>query len=67
MAHQQTFPELEQKEILAKHPALYAASKYIGEHCQKQNAAFWKCKADDPNPIACLKQGQEVTLCAQEM
>jgi NADH dehydrogenase (ubiquinone) 1 alpha subcomplex subunit 8 len=57
-------PELNQQEIQINHTALYAASKYLGLHCQKQNVAFMRCKAESEDPAHCLQQGQAVTVCA---
>lgn len=47
-----------------KSSALYAAAKEIGAHCAAVNDAFLRCKADDPEPSACLEQNAAVQNCA---
>ena len=42
---------------------LMAANKHIAARCAEQNAAFMKCKREDPNPEVCLEKGAAVTGC----
>ena len=48
----------------AKSSVLYAAAKEIGAHCAEANTAFLRCKAKDPNPETCLREGEAVQECA---
>mmetsp|Transcript_57243 Transcript_57243/g.134775 ORF Transcript_57243/g.134775 Transcript_57243/m.134775 type:complete len:111 (+) Transcript_57243:38-370(+) len=44
-------------------PVLYACNKYFGQECKGASSSFWQCKAEDGNPRACLKQGEDVMAC----
>ena len=44
-------------------PALLAAHKHIAYACAQPNDAFVRCKQRDPNPAACLREGDDVTRC----
>ena len=56
-----------ENEIFEKSPELTAAAFWIGKSCDRQNIEFFKCKAMNADPKACLSQGNEVTLCAQNL
>lgn len=49
---------------MATSSVLYAAAKEIGSKCSSENRAFLKCKANDPNPSACLHEGEAVQECS---
>ena len=46
---------------------LMSASKLIATECGGVSRAFIECKKRDPNPEACLPQGDAVTSCVIDL
>lgn len=49
---------------MATSSVLYAAAKEIGATCETENRNFFKCKAANEDPEACLDKGEAVQACA---
>jgi NADH dehydrogenase (ubiquinone) 1 alpha subcomplex subunit 8 len=54
-------------ESPASSSELLALWKFIGAACRDTNRAFMACKAEDPRPEQCLKQGEATIACANNV
>ena len=58
--------ELTTEECPLGTPYLKAGAMHLGKHCEAQNNEFVLCRHETRDPQSCLKEGKEVTSCANE-
>ncbi|OSD04527.1 NADH dehydrogenase, alpha subcomplex, subunit 8 [Trametes coccinea BRFM310] len=55
------------KELGVTSAPLKSAAFFLGAYCKDYNEDFMLCKAENPDPAHCLKEGRRVTRCAQDL
>ena len=58
--------ELTTEECPLGTPYLKAGAVHMGKHCEAQNNEFVLCRHETRDPKSCLKEGKEVTSCAND-